>query len=497
MLFVGAVPKACVEQVFRCVDMASVREAFICCSGSFRFEHALAGRFPDVPVHSNDVSLFSTAIGTHAVGDPRHFRFVKEFDGIEKLLERRPPLDRLVALTITVRMCHFRGKNEHAVSHRRHMLANFEHYLDKSRERVQRYVESLKIASFFAGDFRKQAAAAIERGGTIFAWPPTHKGDYENFYKTVEAGVEWEPPAYDLWNPTQIGSWIHELDKTGVDYVVCANRDLTEEGVRPFGLYASGRTQSIYLYANLRKTSTLITTETPAEPFRYEKVIPAELQPDTFVRVVQVGWKQMNFIKDVYQLPGLIHTPGEMSFLVFLGGKLAGGFVYATSTYNMRAGDVELRAARSLYLLSDFSVTRDGKVSKLISMLSTGREMIRKYERWRIRRVDHLVTTAFSNRPASMKYRGIFELITRKPGILNYWSPVREQSYADIYRDWFRRYHEAAGQQQGRRNRGRGGGRAERRGPAQQADRSAQAQGAQAAGEERALHAGPAVPATG
>ncbi len=483
MLFVGAVPKACVEQVFRCVDMPRVRVAFVCCSGSFRFEHALAERYPSVAVHSNDVSLFSVALGTYAAGELRRFRFVNEFEGLEQLLEGRAELDRIVALTLTVRMCHFRGKNEHARQHRRHYLDNFEHYLEASRERVKRYVDSLKIQSFFAGDFREQARRGIEQGATIFAWPPTHRGDYENFYKSVEAGVEWEHPSYEVWDPSKIGAWMKELDEAGADYVVCANHDLSEEGVRPFGLYASGRTQTIYLYANLRSRATLITSDTKAEPFAYRKVVPRNLTLETEVRVVQVGHKQMNFIKDVYQLPGLIHTSGEMQFLVYLDSCLAGGFVYSTATRSLKHGDRELKASRNLYLLSDFSVSRDGKLSKLISMLATGREMIRRFERWRVRSVEGLVTTAFTQRPASMKYRGIFELVARKPGMLNYWSAVREASYADIYADWFRKYHCPAPNKPGRR----------RRRAASKAGRAAQAEGAEAAREERSLHAGSAV----
>jgi len=493
MLFVGAVPKICVEQVFRCVEMARVREAFVCCSGSFRFEHALGQRYPNVAVHSNDVSLFSTAIGTYAAGELRPFKFVNEFERLEAILAGRPTLDRVVALTVTVRMCHFRGKNEHALMHRRHFLDNFEHYIGASRDRVQRYLESLKIASFFAGDFREQAERAVEAGGTIFAWPPTHRGDYENFYRSVEAGVEWQHPSYQLWDPSQIGTWIKKLAGMGAPYVVCANHDLSEEGVVPFGLHTQGRTQTIYLYSNLRNTATIVCTDTQAEPFAYEKVVPDELTADTEVRIVTVGDKQMNFIKDVYQLPGLIHSSGEMSFLVYLGGKLAGGFVYASGKFNMKLGDRVLRASRTIYLLSDFSVSRDGKLSKLISMLATGREMVDRFARTRMRRVEGLATTAFTLKPASMKYRGIFELVNKKPGMLNYWSDVREQSYADIYRGWFRKYHADAEQQAKQQRRQR----AHEQRAAAKAGRAPQAQGPAALGEERSLHAGAPVQPAG
>ena len=139
----------------------------------------------------------------------------------------------------------------------------------------------------------------------------------------------------------------------------------------------------------------------------------------------------MNFLKDRYLAKGIVHVAGMMNYLVYLDGRLAGGFIFARD----KGGGPD-----RVYLLSDFAIARGRKLSKLIAMLATCRAVIREIERKMIVRVEGIYTTAFTNHAVSMKYRGIFDLVERKPGAINYVSAVREHAPNDIYREWYRRY---------------------------------------------------------
>lgn len=57
-----------------------------------------------------------------------------------------------------------------------------------------------------------------------------------------------------------------------------------------------------------------------------------------------------------------------------------------------------------------------------------------------MRNATQLVTTVFTEKPISMKYRGIWELESRKPGHLQYVSHVRNQTPEEIYREWYRKH---------------------------------------------------------
>jgi hypothetical protein len=91
-------------------------------------------------------------------------------------------------------------------------------------------------------------------------------------------------------------------------------------------------------------------------------------------------------------------------------------------------------------LLSDFALAPRSRVSKLIAMLATCAAVIERLQVILVQRIDTVVTTAFTDKPVSMKYRGIFEIIGRSPGKINYASKVRRESPNGIYAEWFQRF---------------------------------------------------------
>src|SRR5262245_51313770 len=104
-MFVGAIPKPCVEQALRILPVGD-SDVFVCCSGSFRLEQGLAAKFPNARVHSNDVSLLTTAYGKAATGQPLEFRFIDRLERFEAAIAELgdTPTTRLGALSCAVRM---------------------------------------------------------------------------------------------------------------------------------------------------------------------------------------------------------------------------------------------------------------------------------------------------------------------------------------------------------------------------------------------------------
>lgn len=443
MMFVGAVPKESIDQSFRVLDLRNVKKAYVCCSGSFRYEQALLIERPDIEVHSNDVSLLSTAIGRYVTGEDLGFRFYKDLEWLEEAVVRHGDdrLSRMTGLAMALRMCHMRGKNAYVDSQRSHYRTRVDYYLPYARPKVEKYLQSVKTQSFFAGDFRDHAEKALAEGGTIIAWPPTHRGDYEALFKPMHANTEWASPDYRMFNPeVDLHPWMDGLRERGANYVVCANHVVP--GHEPVALFASGRTQSIYLYSNLAKSSSIRRGPTKSEPFKYDPINVEKITRKSECRVVEIPWTSMNFLKDKYQLPGLIHTAGEMSFIVLVDGMVVGGFVYRSFKPGLGTGDDRVGPYKSIYLLSDFSISRRRKVSKLVAMQASGQAPVALFDRRKFQRTKSLFTTAFTKRPVSMKYRGIYDLVNRGPGLLNYMSMVRRNSPQEIYADWWKRYGE-------------------------------------------------------
>ena len=170
------------------------------------------------------------------------------------------------------------------------------------------------------------------------------------------------------------------------------------------------------------------------QPFRYKPIDPAQLHQNSAVQIAEVSSPCINFLRSIYLAKGINFKNGMANFLVLIDGMVAGGIIYLQSRYGDRN--------REVYLLSDFSLSRERRLAKLIAMIATSRGIVQMLnKRWLVR-FDTVFTSVFTSKPVSMKYRGIFKLHNRneKAGCLNYKSDVRQNTPQEIYRFWWDKY---------------------------------------------------------
>lgn len=101
------------------------------------------------------------------------------------------------------------------------------------------------------------------------------------------------------------------------------------------------------------------------------------------------------------------------------------------------------------YLMSDFPVrpTRYPKLAKLVLMAALSREAQLLMEQHSNRRIRSIATTAFTNRPVSMKYRPLFRVLTRKETpaeafdyAVTYGAPLGEWTLEEALKRWRTRW---------------------------------------------------------
>lgn len=173
------------------------------------------------------------------------------------------------------------------------------------------------------------------------------------------------------------------------------------------------------------------------ESFAYTPIDPETLDHRTQVRLVPASSAQMTFLRNIYLAKGIAHSTGLANYLVLLDGKLAGGFIYARDKYQPNLG---------IYLLSDFCIVHERRLAKLIAMLAASYEPWDAWCKRFVMRPTKLYTTAFTDKPVSMKYRGIYDLTSRKPGALGYECNIgiRERTATAVYLEWLGRFGKAA-----------------------------------------------------
>ena len=426
-MFVGAVPMPAVEQITRAVPFTEWRNVFVGCSGSFRFDRAVRDVHPSVHVHSNDVSLLTCSLGALATGTEFPLAFKGRLAFVEDLMRGQSFKARVGAVEVALEMAKYKGSNAFAQAHFAHYQERFADFHGPVMTRLDGFLSGLRIAAFHAGDFREQARRAAEAGGGVAAFPPTYKNGYERLYKFVDESTEWERPSYDIWDPAKIEDWIDELDAMGVRYCVLTDHVLDHH--EPVTVYRSQSNKPVYTFADRAVGSVRRATHC-TEEFRYAPLDPAALTAESKVEIIAASSGMMNFLKDIYLAKGIAHVSGLANFLVLIDGCLAGGFIYARDKFG----------GEQIYLLSDFALSPKSRVSKLIAMLATSATVIRRLEVKLVRRIAAVNTTAFTGKPVSMKYRGIFDLVGRSPGKLNYASKIREQNPGEIYREWYARF---------------------------------------------------------
>ncbi len=157
--------------------------------------------------------------------------------------------------------------------------------------------------------------------------------------------------------------------------------------------------------------------------------------------------------------------PGSESLgvAVLVDQKLVGVFAYSWAPTLGNWG-AHLPQQPTVYMLSDFpvSTSRYAKLSKLVIMAALSREAQLLTWRHGHGRYQSVATTAFTKRPISMKYRGVFRLLKRDQkdvlkedwakGIdpndsyyaqqyqLQYGAPFTGKPLAEVLREWKKRY---------------------------------------------------------
>lgn len=435
-MFIGALPKETLEQMATVFPTADFAEIYICCSGSFRVEQVYTQVGAKARMVGNDVSLLSCAIGTLAASQRQStlpFEFTERLAFLEDLLRGKPPEARVASLLIASEMGQYSKHNVFEKAHFFHYQTEAETYLAKAIVKLRKMLDGFRMDEFHMRDFRIHAKAGIELGAAIIAFPPTYRGGYEKLYAFMHNNIRWEAPPYDVFDPKDFDKWVEELDAAGVGY--CVGSDKKLEKVAPVAMFTKNGRNCLYLYARTRRSAYARNTSR-IKTFRYDPVTGDEdLKATSKVSICPADSGQMNFLKERYLAKGIIHTPGDANFLVFVDEKLAGGFIYARSKF---------KPMEEVYLLSDFSVTQMARVSKLIAMVATSYVPIAIVERRMVMRAKSICTTAFTKKPVSMKYRGAFKVASRGEGHIQYVSGVRQQTPQEIYDEWFRKHASAA-----------------------------------------------------
>lgn len=406
------------------------------CSGNFTSERVLwecTGK--DIRIHSNDVSLYSSIIGAHLAGKPFEIQVVEpQYQWLNTYFDQGGWI-RIAALLVFYRALDYEPqKNAYSVRMWRQYIHEYFNLVEQTTGKLERL--GLQIEDYHPGDifdFFQQLDAKYGDQIIYTSYMPFFKGGYERLYRRLDEVFDWEKPVYPMLDDERridIAQWCMKRR-----HVTLLDFPLPE--AQPVMIGHTQRNKHVYMYSNVLDRTALYRRMHPDPGIRLELLGQSDATgPDSKVEVISISPLIIQPYKGMYLAKNIDFSTGMYGFAVSLNGKVIGFLEYSFGTTGGQGDD--------WYLFSDFIVgwKFNKRASKLVTMLALCNEVRRALEVKVIRRRNQVSTTAWTDKPVSMKYRGVFELVKRDEarGMLNYrakWSGLTAQ---ETYQLWLKKY---------------------------------------------------------
>lgn len=425
------------------------------CAGNFTVGAALRSGGYKGRITGCDITLYTTALGAYLAGHdleirekedcPEHLKGFLDFSNMAHLAAS-------VSIMLDLRQV-WQSKN---AWHRR-VIANYRHDWPKLMEKTLAKLEAYKahLGQGEGFDYMAQDASeflnAHDHENAVFIAPPTFgSNDYVKQERMLAASADWTPPPY-----TEISfkdTAIYEQITAFREWMIIMERPLPEiEKLLgdPVAVVHKGRKSITYAYAgHSRKTivtRSYLVSRSPGPIFPFDKKLTGNEKPGIMLlnheQTVRLNELFMSARVDYY-LAGLV-----LSVAFCLDRQIIG-----KADFKLGKGNAEWALPEpgpQIYQQSDLAVPSDAepRLSKLVLMLIQSHEvkmlLAKKIpEDWRF-----AITTAFSQHPVSMKYRGIYKLHKRLEGEghekfrLNYYGELGKWSMAEAYSEWLKKFH--------------------------------------------------------
>lgn len=411
-MFHGSLPSSVQQMLGTIVRMWKVDDIFIGCSGNFTIERLLAKEV-SAKLHGNDVTIYSCLLGRYFSGQSLDARYNENYRGPMEFVQEYMKDDvgiLTVALILSKMGIYLASKpNPYYAKMIDAYKSQWDSLYSATRQKIERIDPFL--ATFYAGDVCTWIDE-LPRDGSFICYPPFYSGDYEKMFKALESIIYWVPPQYDMINKDKILDLFRKM--TEFKYFMFGTNDELPE----FAEYLHGISQTtnrgvpLYLYSNADKSMIVMPRQEVESPL-IER-IGTEEDIGESMSLVMLKNEHFQALRSQYMNPHIKPGSATAAIGVIVDQKLIGVYAFSASpTLSNWCKHIE---TPTIYLLSDFPVapSKYKRLAKLVLYAALSKESQAIAQKITNHRVRSLVTTAFSKRPVSMKYRGLFHLLNKK-----------------------------------------------------------------------------------
>jgi len=443
-VFRGSIPRVVASIADEHVKAWKSDEIFVGCSGAFTVEHLLAKY--NRPVHSNDILLYSAAIGNHFAGTPLEFTLTElganTFPYLSNYLGKSSEEDLATVLLASSLAPIAEKGGEDGSTYYSKLRLEYESQFPKLHEKMLNQIvdSGLRVDSYTSEDVVTWLDR-IPTKAAVIAYPPFREvgaaAMFEKDFSLLESLFVYEKPEFtELDDDVLMG--VYEKIASHKEWHFVVNRELPEfedylcamgrRAMRGTNYHAYGSSGPKRFIAPVQKLEPL-----NAPYFRPGQ----ELGDNLTISVIQP--QQFQMIRSQFMNASIKPGRSGLSFAVLVDGVIVGAFSYVF-TANYSTWDHYLPGPVA-YLLSDFPVsdTDYPRLSKLVIAAALAKETQMVCARWSRKNMRAMTTTAFSKNPVSMKYRGVLKLLKKDENKINpNWHVSEDDDYYN--RPWALQY---------------------------------------------------------
>jgi hypothetical protein len=417
--FQGTTPPEVLSMLAEQVSGWDVDELWVGCSGNFTIERALASL--GLPIHSNDVTLYSTFVGHWLEGDTKFapelsrkalwfFPYAADYQGTM--------VDRVATGLMLAGYADFtKNKNPYYERMLDAVADQWEKLHFKQVEKLE--AMSTRLASYSCEDVTTWVERMPERAGFI-SFPPFWSDGYDKMFEQFATLYDWEQPEFeDVAPQTSSGEATGNAPKLlqtvmEQDHWLLMSNERHED-LEEY-LFARAATTSLavpiwgYVYPPQHRHSRNFNDKSVYEDVLMRRLVSGEEIGDR-LWLTELNPAQFRSLRAQYMDMRIPPAQSfDQCFGVVVGERLIGAFATGGA-----APGANTSGTNEAYILSDFSVgpTDYKHLSKLVLCAIQSREFKAIAERRVSHQVREVYTSAFTDNPTSMKYRGVFQLHKR------------------------------------------------------------------------------------
>jgi len=369
-------------------------------------------------LYSNDVSAYSCFLGWALVGKDVPLA-VKH--PIVAEMHPKSPAEKWAAVCLAMHLLEWEGRDsayhqmglKRVVAHRREI---YTHYKKEAKILAGR----LQISGFTAED-ALDVAGRLGPDDLVITAPPTYVGGYERLYKKLESAIDYPRPEYEVVDDEWLGKLLARLNRAIVI------RDRPVEGLRLVGKDARGGGRPTYCMVkgtgddNAGKTYCISRSPTKREALPHwggRKLNLEDVRRDE-VALMPLGDAAAERLRWIWGHKAVFGASprGGGGIALVIRGRVAAFAVFA-AVMPCKSGAAD--GAR-IFMIVD--MTAPGifeKASRFWLEVLCTKEARQMLEETHMRTVGGIQTTVYTDKPVSMKYRGLFRKIEQKKGRLSY-----------------------------------------------------------------------------